>query len=459
VAGSVIDSLVVTLGLDSKEFSKGVKGSAEELAGFTRRLAGMFLAVRGIEDVVGYFKDLHAQLAEVGFQSRNLGLTGQEIKRLGEVSQLFGGQVQDAADSIEGLQNAVFNLRYRGQVADSIAMLQRFGVAYLNAAGHARNFKDIALDAARAIERQAKIAGLNQGERYQMALSFGFTGGVASAVAQGGKGLEEALRKAQVDQRALTEKTIQGQVKLDQDITRLQNATAAQSSVILSRLTPVLESAVSWLQKLVNDLLPKIVHAIDALLNFFKNPPPWFAAVEKAIGELAAALGPTGTLIAALGALTLAMGAGSALVTGIAGLAAFLAPLAAAIGGGVLLGKLIAALPSGGLLDKINEKVLDWIGPGSDIDVRHSPTGQHRVGVIQRPPATPTAPRPGSAAQQSAAAGTSTPAAAVAGPSTQVHIDEININTRATDANGIATGIGGALQRKLLVSNADGGQS
>jgi hypothetical protein len=85
MAGSVIDSLVVTLGLDSKEFSKGVKGSAEELAGFTRRLAGMFLAVRGIEDVVGYFKDLHAQLAEVGFQSRNLGLTGQEIRRLGEV--------------------------------------------------------------------------------------------------------------------------------------------------------------------------------------------------------------------------------------------------------------------------------------------------------------------------------------------------------------------------------------
>lgn len=459
MAGNVIDSLVVTLGLDSKGFSKGVKGSAEELAGFTRRLAGMFLAVRGLEDVVGYFKDLHQQLAEVGFQARNLGLTGQEIKRLGEVSQLFGGQVQDATDSIEGLQNAVFNLRYRGQVADSIAMLQRFGVAYLTASGHARNFRDIALDAAKAIERQARAAGLTQGERYQLALSFGFTGGVASAVAQGGKGLEDALRAAQVDQRALTEKTIQGQVQLDRDITRLQNVTEAQSSVILSRLTPVLEQAVSWLQKLVNDLLPKIVHAIEALINFFKNPPPWMKSIEDGIRSLAQALGPTGTLIAALGALTLAVGAGSALITGIAGLAAFLAPLAAAIGGGALLGKLIAGLPSGGLLDKLNEKVLDWIGPGSDLDVKKTPPPKGaRVGTITRPPATPTAPRQSSAAQQSAAAG-QPPTAMVTGAGTQVHIDDINVYTRATDASGIASGIGSALQRKLLVSNADRGLS
>ncbi|MBM6453122.1 hypothetical protein, partial [Lacticaseibacillus paracasei] len=101
-----------------------------------------FIAVRGLEDVVGYFKDLHHQLAEVGFQSRNLGVAGTEIKKLGEVSELFGGQVQDATDSIQGLQNAVFNLRYKGQVSESLMMLQRFGVAYLTASGHARNFKD-----------------------------------------------------------------------------------------------------------------------------------------------------------------------------------------------------------------------------------------------------------------------------------------------------------------------------
>lgn len=445
MASSTIDALVVTLGLDSKAFSQGIKGSTEELAGFTRRLAGMFFAIRGLEDVVGYFKDLHKQLAEVGFQARNLGVTGTEIRKLGEVSQLFGGQVSDAADSIEALQASIFNLRYRGQVSDSIAMLQRFGVAYLNAAGHMRNFRDIAMDAAGAIDRQAKAAGLTQGERYQMALSFGFTGGIASAVAQGGKGLEEAMREARVDQKALTEKTIQGQVQLDRDITRLQNVTAAQSSVILSKLTPAIEHVIRWLEKLATDLLPKLVHAIDALMQFFNNPPAWLQAVEDTFKSIADVLGPNGALLAAIGGLALAF-------TNL--------PLAVAGAIGLVLGHIIDLIPGvKKISEKLGDEIYNWLHPDDGKQVARTIENPHlRHGEIVRTPAppTPTAPRPPSAAQQSGGAGGS-PTAMIGGGGTQVHIDEININTRATDANGIASSIGGAMQRKLLVSNADGG--
>ncbi|HVN43478.1 MAG TPA: hypothetical protein VMT50_11890, partial [Steroidobacteraceae bacterium] len=203
MAASVVDSLVVTLGLESKSFAQGIKGSTDQLSSFTRRLTGMFLAVRGIEDVVDYFKDLHHTLAEVGFESRNLGVMGTEMKRLGEVSELFGGQVGDAAESIQSLQASVFNLRYRGQISDSLIMLQRFGIAYLTATGHARNFRDVAFDAAKVIERQAQITGMDKGERYQMALSFGFTGGIASAVAQGTEGFTKAYQEATKDQKPL----------------------------------------------------------------------------------------------------------------------------------------------------------------------------------------------------------------------------------------------------------------
>jgi hypothetical protein len=442
---SVIDSLVVTLGLDSKGFAEGVKGSTEQLAGFTRKLVGMFIAVRGLEDVVGYFKDLHAQLAEIGFTSKNLGVAGTELKKLGEVAELFGGQMGDAAQSVMGLQASVFNLRFKGQVSEQLMMLQRFGVAYLDAAGHARNFRDIARDAAAAIERQAKVAGLNKGERFQLAQSMGFTGGIASAVAQGGKGLEDALRKAEVDQKALTEKSIQGQVQLDRDITRLHEATAAQSSVILAHMTPAIEAATLWLRKLANDLLPKIVHAIDALINFFKHPPPWLAALQKIGADIATALGPIGTLVLALGALTLALGVGGALIGALTG-------IAPAVAAGIALGTAVANLPSGGALDWANEKLLDMFGPGSDYDPNRSGAAR---GKIARAPATPTAPRPGSAAQQSAAAGH--PTAMAGGSTTHVQIDSIEVNTRATDAQGIAADMNAAVSRKLLVANADQG--
>jgi hypothetical protein len=451
MAASVIDSLVVTLGLDSKEFARGVKGSTEELATFTKRLAGMFLAVRGLEDVVGYFKDLHAQLAEIGFTSRNLGVAGTEIKKLGEVSELFGGQVNDAADSIQNLQNSVFNLRYKGQLSENLLMLQRFGVAYLTASGHARSFKDVALDAARAIERQAKAAGMDKGERYQMALSFGFTGGVASAVAQGGKGLEAALGKAQIDQRALSEKTIQGQVKLDQDITRLQEATAAQSSAILAKLTPAAEDVVKGLRHLADEVLPKILDALNALINFFKNPPPWAAGIIDGIKALANALGPGGTLIAAIGALTLAIGAGGALIGVMGTLVSAIGGLGLVLAGGVGLGAAIAKVPSGGLLDKLNEKFLDWFGPGSSAAEKAaiSSTGPPRL--LARPPATPGAPRP--LAPTGAGGATSS-----SSNSTAVHIDEVNINTTSSTMSGTGADLGNALGRKLLVANADQGQ-
>jgi hypothetical protein len=449
MAGSVIDSLVITLGLDSKEFARGVKGSTEELATFTKRLAGMFLAVRGLEDVVGYFKDLHAQLAEIGFTSRNLGVAGTEIKKLGEVSELFGGQVNDAADSIQNLQNSVFNLRYKGQLSENLLMLQRFGVAYLTASGHARSFKDVALDAARAIERQAKAAGMDKGERYQMALSFGFTGGVASAVAQGGKGLEAALGKAQIDQRALSEKTIQGQVKLDQDITRLQEATAAQSSAILSKLTPVAEDVVKGLRHLADEVLPKLVDALNALINFFKNPPPWAAGIIDGIKTLANALGPGGTLIAAIGALTLAIGAGGALMGVMGTLVSAIGGLGLVLAGGVGLGAAIAKVPSGGLLDKLNEKFLDWFGPGSSAADKAA-IGSTPPRLLARPPATPGAPRP---LASTAGGSTSTSSNATA-----VHIDEVNINTSSSTMSGTGADLGNALGRKLLVANADQGQ-
>jgi hypothetical protein len=449
VAGNVIDSLVVTLGLESKGFAEGIKGSTEQLAGFTRRLAGLFLAVRGFEDVVGYFKDLHHTLAEIGFTSRNLGVAGTELKRLGEVSELFGGQMQDAADSVQSLQAGVFNLKYRGQLSDSLLMLQRFGVAYLDAAGHARKFRDIAADAAKVIDRQ-RARGADQGELTQLAQSMGFTGGIASAVAQGSAGFEKAFSQATKDQKPLSERTIAAQVQLSRDLTRQSERLQALNSNILARLTPVIEHATQWLMKLANDLLPKLVKTLDSLIAFFKNPPPWFKAIENAAAGIAGLLGPIGTLTAAILGLGALLGVGGALVSTLTSLPVLL---------GVGLGAAIAGLKSGGLLDKLDEKFLDWFGPGSSAAEREairSTPGAGTRPALPRPPATPTAPRPPSAAEQSAAPA-GTPTAMLTGGGTHVQIDEINVETRATDANGIAGSIGGALRRKLLVANADNG--
>lgn len=443
---NVIDSLVVTLGLDSKGFAEGVKGSTEQLAGFTRRLAGMLIAVKGIEDVVSYFKDLHQQLAEIGFESKNLGVAGTELKKLGEVAELFGGQVGDAAASVQSLQADVFNLRFKGQMSESLQMLQRFGVAYLTASGHARNFRDIAKDAAKAIDKQAKIAGLDKGERYQLALSFGFQGGIASAVAQGGKGLEDALGKSELDQKALTQKTIEGQVALEKQLIRQHEQLAAVNSTLLAQVTPAIAQLNKWMQDLINKTIPLLIKAINSVIEFFKNPPPWLQLIQDVLKDLASTLGSGGTLLAAIAGLV------GALIS---------LPLTLAVGLGILLGGIIDKLfPSGGFLDKVNEKLLDAFGPGSDYNPNaKTPAEQAKLDALRKghidrsghpAPPTPTAPRPAGAAAQSAGQGH--------GSGTSVQIDNMTIHTQATDADGVAHDFKGALERKLAVSQSDAGQ-
>lgn len=262
-----IDSLVVKLGLDAAPFNAGLKSSTAGLEAFATKALGLIGLGLGIDKIIGYFERLHHQLAEVGFESRKLGVSATEISKWGEVATLAGGQASDAASNIESFQSAVFGLRFQGQMTESLAMLQRFGVAYLDASGHARSFRDTAMDAARAIQNQARAAGLNQGERLQMALHMGFTGGIATAVSQGGAGLEKALNEASVDQKALTQRTIDGQVRLSQALTRNTYVQEAANSLLLDKFTPAIEKLNDLLTKIDEKLVPLILRLTDYLEN------------------------------------------------------------------------------------------------------------------------------------------------------------------------------------------------
>lgn len=263
----VIDSLVVTLGLNSKMFQEGLKTSTVDLQSFATKTLGLIGLGVGIDKIVGYFKELHHQLAEVGYESRNLGVSGTEISKWGEVAQLAGGRASDAAANIEGFQSSIFNLRFNGQMSDNLAMLQRFGVAYLTASGHMRNFRDFAMDAAHAIDRQAQAGNLGAGERMQLAQHFGFSGGIAAAVANGGKNLEKALQQATKDQKPLNERIIDGQVKLAQALTRNSAAQDATNATMLSTVTPAVQKLSDLMTKLDTDLVPLLTKLAEVLVN------------------------------------------------------------------------------------------------------------------------------------------------------------------------------------------------
>lgn len=459
MADSVIDALYVTLGLKSDGFSQGIQTATQSLTGFAMKVAGLALGFEGLQAGIHYFEGLHQKLSDLYFTSRNLGVMGTELSRLGELAQMFGGRIEDATGSVQGLQSAVFNLRFKGQMSESLAMLQRFGVSYLNGNGTMRDPEAIARDAAVAIERQARTANLTPADRYQMAMSFGLQGGLASAAAQGPAGFDEQLARARKDQSGLSEGTLRGQSGLERNIISRRAQRDVEMSGVLAALLPDIEKLNEILEDLTRRATPMMVKGIDALNDlFFKKPPPWLEKLEGNLKDLSVMLGPAGSLIVAIGGLTAAMALGSTATSLLARVSLVAAratvPLALGLGLGVLIDQLDEKLGSH-TVNAVGK--WDMFAPSEwqNYDPNNNPIAR---GKIVRPPAVvpPSAPATPNALRPSLGSD-GKPAASTGGPGTSITFENVNVYGRGHDGATLARDFESRIQRGYLVSNSDPG--
>lgn len=422
MSDSVIDALVVTLSLNSKGFHDGIQGATESLAGFATKVAGLAIGFKGIEAGIAYFENLHKKLADLYFTGRNLGVFGTELSRLGELAKLFGGNMEDAAGSVNTLQSAVFNLRFKGQMSESLQMLQRFGVSYLTAQGHMRDPEAIARDAAVAIERQAKAAGLNSGERFQLAQSFGLQGGLAAAAAAGPAEFDKELARARRDQSGLSEGTLKGQAMLSRDITSRQTQREVLNSQVLNSLIPAIEKVNEILQDIARAAIPKLVTGVDVATKAFTAVSHAATSAAKALEKIK--------------------------------VSTTLAP--------VTLGEKPVNFynpPSyfwrlgEGLSDKLGSSIDHFLStPATSGPTRAhgNSTSPHSV-IPPVAPVTPLAPRP-----HGDAAGGSKPTA-MNNTGTTITFENVTVNSRGQDGNALARDFTSSVRRSINVSSADAG--
>lgn len=434
MSSSVIDALVVTLGLDSKGFSDGIQGATASLTGFATKVAGLALGFKGLEAGIQYFESLHKKLSDLYFTGRNLGVFGTELSRLGELAKLFGGNMEDAAGSVNTLQSAVFNLRFKGQMSESLSMLQRFGVGYLTQQGHMRDPEQIARDAAVAIERQAQAAGLNSGERFQLAQSFGLQGGLASAAAAGPAEFDKELARARADHGrhgnvlGLSEGMLRDQANLSRDIISRQAQRDIEMAQVLSKLVPALEDFNEWLQDLAQAAIPTLIGGMDLTKKAF-------TAVEHAAKSAATALEKFKV------ATTLPAERANEKPVNV------LSPFSYTWRIGEHISEQIA-------------NKLDQLLNGAPSDSKPKFPGVASGSISRPPPAqapmlhapvTPLAPRP-----PSEAAVASKPTAMNNG-GTNITFENVTVNSRGQDGAALARDFTNSVRRKLNVSSADAG--
>ncbi len=131
MAATVIDALLVTLGLDTSQFRKGqqevsddlkkqredAKNTAKEMAEQGKKAASFFssiktelLALTGVTVTAGglmsFVKSTTSGLMELSIQAKSLGMTAKELDGVGKAAEAAGSSVEKIGAALQGFQNA-----------------------------------------------------------------------------------------------------------------------------------------------------------------------------------------------------------------------------------------------------------------------------------------------------------------------------------------------------------------
>ncbi|HBV8527008.1 TPA: lytic transglycosylase domain-containing protein [Klebsiella pneumoniae] len=131
MAATVIDALLVTLGLDTSQFRKGqqevsddlkkqredAKNTAKEMAEQGKKAAAFFgsiktelLALTGVTVTAGglmsFVKSTTSGLMELSIQAKSLGMTAKELDGVGKAAEAAGSSVEKISAALQGFQNA-----------------------------------------------------------------------------------------------------------------------------------------------------------------------------------------------------------------------------------------------------------------------------------------------------------------------------------------------------------------
>jgi hypothetical protein len=223
-SATVIDQLIVKLGLDPKDFTKGEKQVAASVLdvekkvkassdGMGRNIAGMAAkwltvaaAIAAVKKVVGAIDDAANATRKLGIDAKNFDTAAAKLRNFENAVVMMGGNAEQARQTVAGLQKSIFDLAYNGQVSDSLVMLTRLGVQFQDSTGQARDFNDVILDTADAIGKAQKN-GMSRGNAFQFLQQAGFDQGTAQLILSGRDNINsEMVRQGgrfQVDGKAL----------------------------------------------------------------------------------------------------------------------------------------------------------------------------------------------------------------------------------------------------------------
>ncbi len=262
---ATIDSLVVKLLLDAKEFNtgkeatkKGLKEASEEAnrtgkalkkvgedggKGFdsVARAAAKFLAViGGAYAIKTFIQNTIESNAALDRFSKNLGAATRTVSAWSNAAEIAGGSAGGLQGTMDMLSKAQTQLQLTGE-SSLIPYFSQLGISMADAYGRARPVNDVLLDLADRFGQMDRRTAVNMGEM------MGIDPGTMNLLIQGRRAVEDMIAR-QKEYNAISKEQAAEATRLREKIIKSRQSFEAMGRKLLSDVTPALEWLLSKLQ-------------------------------------------------------------------------------------------------------------------------------------------------------------------------------------------------------------------
>lgn len=391
MATTVIESLLITLGLDSRNFQAGVRGvergqrdiqnagtrtaeaekknsAAREKAikssvdGYRKvrnevlALAAVFTAGVGIKD---FITNTINSAVNLGYLSQNLGMSTQQIKAFQLASERAGGSQEGLTAQLKESVDAISELKTGGGPNAGMQAFFRWG-------GSSKDLEDgntYLLARAKIIQ---ELAATDPTKATLIAKQMGISEGQYNFIKLGPAAIQDLIA-AQERHAAVTMKDAEAALKLKNQMLDLRDSLTTTATRVVLQLAPALEKVfarleegANWIAAHKDDIAKWVDGAITAIAEFVtwadriaESLGGWKNVLVTLIGLKVASFGLS--LVSMAGSIALAFGPATAALVG----------FAAAYAGVRALNE-----KSGGKIDEWVGKVFEFFG---DKGASHTP--------------------------------------------------------------------------------------
>lgn len=301
---TIVDSLVLAFGLDSRQLDKGIQQTSANIKREADKLdAALGTKARGMaNNFLMPFKQMIAPIMGALSLGAAVGQYANAADAVGKLSDAIGVNMEDlqawseaaarAGGSVQGFQNTIqmFNQRLQATVLaggkdETSKALQSMGVAAVDASGKARDAFDVLRDMASSAE------GLSKAEFKGLAEKLGIDRGTIMLLQSGRKSLDELIQR-QKELGVYTKEDAEIAAKFNDATADMMQVIKAASAGVMRVLVP----AITWLTE-----------KLTIVVGFFRDNSQFVVSTLGVIaGILAAKLVPAMLDLAKAGARAMA---------------------------------------------------------------------------------------------------------------------------------------------------------